>query len=505
MLATIESATVHGVHGSVVTVEVHVATGLPGFTIVGQPDAACRESRDRVRAAVMSSGLRWPQQRITVNLAPSGLRKSGGGLDLAMAIGVLVASGQLHPDAVGDRGFIAELGLDGSLRAVPGVLPMAAVVGGRELVVAAGNVLEAEVVDRHQVRSAPGLRAVVDALAGEAPWPRPPEVIPTEARAPALDLADVRGQRVARRALEIAAAGGHHLLMVGPPGGGKTMLAERLPSLLGCLAGEAALRATSVHSAAGLSLPPGGLLRRRPFRAPHHTSSLVSMIGGGTASMRPGEVSLASEGVLFLDELGEFPPAVLDALRQPLEQGVIRVARANHSVELPANFLLVAAMNPCPCGAAPSPMCRCTEANLARYRRRVSGPILDRLDLRILVEPPTRAELLDLPPGECSAAVASRVARARERASSRGVPSNSHLRGQELERLAPFASSARRIVERALDTGRLSGRGLARMRTVALTIDDLADGNGTLSESAVAEALSLRADFDMQHHTRGVA
>lgn len=505
MLATIASAALRGVHGFAVTVEVHVAPGLPGFNIVGQPDTACRESRDRVRAAVTSCGLKWPQQRITVNLAPSGIRKSGGGLDLAMAIGVLVASQQLHPDAVSGRGFLAELGLDGSLRAIPGVLPMTAAVDTDELVVAPRSAAEAEIVGRHRVRTGASLRAVVDALSGDAPWPRPPDPPVIVAAEPRADLADVRGQRVARRALEVAAAGGHHLLMVGPPGGGKTMLAERLPSLLGPLDPPAALRVTSVHSAAGLALPDAGLMSQRPFRAPHHTSSLVSIIGGGTAAVRPGEVSLASDGVLFLDELGEFPATVLDALRQPLEAGVVRVARANHTVELPARVLLVAAMNPCPCGAAPSPACRCSEANLARYRRRVSGPILDRLDLRILVHPPSRAELLDLPPGEASAAVAARVAGARERASERGVACNSQLSGRALERVAPFSPTARRLVERTIDEGRLSGRGLTRLRSVALTISDLHDRSGALHDDVVAEALSLRIDLDFQNHCRGVA
>lgn len=505
MLATVASATVRGVEGIAVAVEVHVAAGLPGFTIVGQPDAACRESRDRVRAAVMSCGLSWPQQRITVNLAPSGVRKSGGGLDLAMAIGVLVASGQMHPDAVAERAFIGELGLDGSLRSVTGALPMVEAIDRREVVVPFGNILEAEIVGRHIVRGGGGLRDVIEALSGESPWPRRPDP-PLEAPAvEGVDLADVRGQVVARRALEIAAAGGHHLLMIGPPGGGKTMLAERLPTLLGPLEPSAALRATTIHSAGGMPLPPNGLILHRPFRAPHHSSSLVSIVGGGTAAMRPGEVSLASEGVLFLDELGEFPASVLDALRQPLEQGVVRVARANHTVELPARVLLVAAMNPCPCGFAPSPQCRCSEASLNRYRRRVSGPILDRLDLRILVNPPTRAELLDSPPGEPSAAVAARVTAARARAAERGVTANAQLPVRRLERFAPFDPAAKRLVERVLDAGRLSARGLARLRCVALTIDDLAGGDGTIGETAVAEALSLRADVDLLHHLRGVA
>jgi magnesium chelatase family protein len=305
--------------------------------------------------------------------------------------------------------------------------------------------------------------------------------------------------------LEIAAAGGHHLLMVGPPGGGKTMLAERLPGLLGALGDAAALRATVAHSAAGQPIVGGTLVRTPPFRAPHHSSSLVSIVGGGSHALRPGEITLASDGVLFLDELGEFPAAVLDALRQPLEQGRVRIARAHASAELPAAFLLVAATNPCPCGFAPAPTCRCNEANLARYGRRMSGPILDRLDLRVVVSPPTRAELFDLPAGETTAVVAARVAGARLRAEARGVTSNARLSARRLEELAHFDPRAQRVVERAIDRGRLSGRGLNRIRSVSLTIDDLRGGDGHLDAEVVAEALAFRADLDFLHHVRGAA
>jgi magnesium chelatase family protein len=502
MLATVASATISGVEGRPVSVEVHVSVGLPGFSIVGLPDTSCRESRDRVRAAVLSSGLVFPQKRITVNLAPSDLRKAGSALDLAIAVGLLVASEQLAAGAVDDRGYLGELGLDGTVRPVPGVLPMAMVVGAAELVVPVGSQNEARLVERHRVRAVRTLRELVDVFEESAPWPDHPDRAPTVVPAPPPDLADVRGQPVARRALEIAAAGGHHLLMVGPPGGGKTMLAERLPGLLGPLDNDAALRVTTVHSAGGQPLPANGLVQTPPFRAPHHTSSLVSVVGGGTSTLRPGEISLASDGVLFLDELGEFPVPVLEALRQPLEQGAIRVARAQAAATLPARFLLVAAMNPCPCGFAPGPACRCSEASLARYARRVSGPILDRLDLRVLVHPPSRAELLELPPGECTAEVRRRVQVARRRALERGVAANVELRGSRLEEVARFDPDARRLVERALDAGRLSGRGLARMRAVGLTIDDLRGGDGTLDGDVVSEALALRAEVDFMHHVR---
>ena len=502
MLATVASATISGVEGRPVLVEVHVSNGLPGFTVVGLPDASCRESRDRVRAALLSSGLDFPQKRITVNLAPSDLRKAGSGLDLAIAVGVLVASEQLDAAVLVDRGFRGERGLDGSGRPVPGILPMAlAVDGADELVVPAASQAEAVLVGRHTVRPLGRLAELVAVVKDGTPWPTASAgavPVPEPLRVP--DLADVRGQTVARRALEVAAAGGHHLLMVGPPGGGKTMLAERLPGLLGPLDDRAALAVTVTHSAAGQPLPPGGLVRTPPFRAPHHSASLVSVIGGGSTSLRPGEISLASDGVLFLDELGEFPVSLLDALRQPLEQGRIRVARAHGAADLPARFVLVAAMNPCPCGFAPSASCRCTEAGLSRYARRVSGPVLDRLDLRVLVRPPSRAELLELPPGEPTATVARRVTAARARAQARGVGSNVELRSADLDEWCRFDATARTLVERAIDAGRLTGRGLARVRAVALTLDDLRGGDGTLDGDVVCEALALRADLDFMHH-----
>ena len=298
MLATIASATLLGVEGRPVSVEVHVSAGLPGFTIVGLPDAACREARDRVRAALLSSGLGWPQRRVTVNLAPSGLRKNGAGLDLAVAVGVLAAQGELPGEAVSATGFLGELGLDGSVRRVPGMVPLVDALGGTVAAVPSECAVESRLVGRHRlVRPVDCLADLVAALRGEAPWPEPAAEPTPEVRTADPDLADVRGQPFARLALEVAAAGGHHLLLVGPPGAGKTMLARRLPGLLPDLAAAEALEVTKVHSAAGLPLPPDGLLRRPPLRAPHHGASAVSLIGGGTAWMRPGEISLATAGV----------------------------------------------------------------------------------------------------------------------------------------------------------------------------------------------------------------
>jgi magnesium chelatase family protein len=498
VLATIPSATLLGVEGRPVAVEVHVAAqGLPSFTVVGLPDTACRESRDRVRAALLSSGIPWPLKRITVNLAPSGLRKTGAGLDLAIAVGILVAADLLDGAAVHGCGFLGELGLDGALRAVPGMVPLVAALPSEVAVVPATSATEAELVGRHKVRPVATLVELVLALRGDAPWPDPPPPGEDPPPVPEPDLVDVRGHRLVRTALELAAAGGHHLLMVGPPGSGKTMLANRLPGILPDLTPDEALEATVVHSAAGRALPAGGLIRRPPLRAPHHGASAVSLIGGGTAQLRPGEVSLATNGVLFLDELGEFPAVVIDSLRQPLEEGVVRVARAAAAVTYPARFLLVGAMNPCPCGEAASPgACRCSEAARQRYQRRLSAPLLDRFDLRLEVSRPEPGALLTGPPGEPSATVAERVVAARALAEERGVRCNAALPGPRLDDLAPLDPAASAFLERALRAGALTARGLHRVRRVARTIADLDDRGGPVTAEDVSMALALRGDAE---------
>ena len=496
MLATIASSVVQGVDGHPVSVEVHVSNGLPGYTLVGLPDASCRESRDRVRAAILSSGFKWPSRRVTINLAPTGLRKQGASLDLPIALGILAASGQIQPEALSGFGAIGELGLDGSVRPVTALVSLADAVLADNLFVPDHGAAQAAVVRPGGVRPVTDLCQVVDGLNAVAPLPAiasPTSPEAAERGSGRGDLAEVRGQPMARWALEVSAAGGHHLLMVGPPGAGKTMLATRMVDLLPGLERDQALATTRVHSAAGLRIPDGGLVARPPLRAPHHGASMVAVVGGGTAAMRPGEISCAHNGILFLDELGEFSVPVLDALRQPLEEGVVRVSRAARAVTLPARFLLVGAMNPCPCGEGGSDgLCRCSDAARARYARRLSGPLLDRFDLRVDVRPPAPAVLLGGGPEESTETVAGRVADARTRAASRGVRCNAELPANRLDEVAPLSEGAAEVLTRELERGQLTGRGLRRVRTVARTVADLQGHGSTIDVEVVRAALALR-------------
>ncbi|HVW31226.1 MAG TPA: YifB family Mg chelatase-like AAA ATPase [Acidimicrobiia bacterium] len=491
------SAMLFGVEGFVLDVEVHVSTGLPSYTFVGLPDTAVRESRDRVRAALLSSELTWPLRRVTVNLAPSGVRKSGPGLDLPFALGLMLASGELPEGALDGAGVIGELGLDGSLRPVPGVLALADALhraGTTTVLVPAGNGPEAALVKGLRVLPATTLRQVQEALKGEADWPavhsRPSPPVPAEVGDdPATDLAVVRGLAGGRRALEVAAAGGHHLFMVGPPGAGKTLLARCLPSILPPLDDDESLEVTKIHSAAGRP-QLGELVRTRPFRAPHHTASTAALVGGGSRRPQPGEVTLANRGVLFLDELGEFSPLTLDALRQPLEERVVRIARQGASVTFPADFLLVACSNPCPCGLGP-PSCICSDALRFRYRRRLSAPLLDRFDLRVTLGTAAPGE----PAGESSAGARERVSEAvaRQRVRYRNLPwsRNARIPARLLQQAIPLPPAADEALRQAAYRREWSGRGLACTHRVARTLADLA-GSPTVDPDHVLLAAALR-------------
>ncbi|MGY0007860.1 YifB family Mg chelatase-like AAA ATPase [Micromonospora sp. I033] len=489
-----------GMAGHVVEVEADLAPGLPGVVISGLPDTALHEARDRVRAAIVNSGQKWPNRRITLNLLPATLPKYGSAFDLAIAVAVLGGSGELPLVPLEATVVLGELGLDGTVRPVRGVLPMvaaAARAGFPQVVVPAGNAAEAAVIPGVRVRAVDTLHRLVAFVRDGTPLLAPPADPPTPVTG-GPDLADVAGQRLGRRALEVAAAGGHHLALLGPPGAGKTMLAERLPSVLPELDDDAALEVTALHSIAGL-LPPGGrLLRRPPFQAPHHTATVPALVGGGSGLARPGAVSLAHRGVLFLDEAAEFSKGALEALRQPLENGRVQVARTQGSTEYPARTQLVLAANPCPCAKPSGDIdCECTPLARRRYLGRLSGPLLDRVDVQVRLPPVRAAELLQTgTPRESSATVAARVAAARRAAADRwastGRRLNAEIPGPYL-RQPPWRLSGRdtRELRKRLDTGSLSARGFDRVIRLAWTIADL-DGRDRPDGGDIAEAIQLR-------------
>jgi magnesium chelatase family protein len=491
-IAIVYSRAMTGIQARAVTIEVHISNGLPSLSIVGMPETAVRESKDRVRSALISANFNFPQQRITVNLAPADLPKEGGRFDLPIALGILVASGQLPQQALANTEFIGELSLTGGLRAVSGVLPtaIAAQQQQRQLIVPADNGPEAALVSQGQQFVAKSLNEVCASLHGQQQLSQA-QALTEDKHCHYPDMQDVRGQQQARRALEIAAAGRHSLLLCGPPGTGKTLLASRLPGLLTEMS-----EAEAVETATLQSISSGGFdpqyWRQRPFRAPHHTASAVALVGGGS-SPKPGEISLAHNGVLFLDELPEFDRHVLEVLREPIESGKITVSRAARQAEFPASFQLVAAMNPCPCGYLGSSRCRCTEEQVQRYRAKVSGPLMDRIDMLVEVPPVEQALLRHdrTVQAESSEQIRLRVEQAYQRQLARAGKANNIMDQADLEVFCPLQDQDYQLLEKAMTQLGLSARAYHRIIRVARTIADLAQSND-ITTTHLMEAINYR-------------
>jgi magnesium chelatase family protein len=509
MLAKVLSGAVYGVDGYQVTVEVDAVVGSGAFVIVGLPDAGVSESKERVRPAIKNSGFRFPStQRITANLAPADIRKEGSGFDLPLAVGIIASTGQIPHEGLEDTCLVGELSLDGALRPVSGILPIAiaaAKAGIKRMVVPADNAPEAAVVEEVEVFGLTSLAETCDFLMDNLFAERTPAGVPEghlDRPAYEVDFSDVKGQAHAKRAMEIAAAGGHNMMMIGPPGSGKTMLARRLPSVLPTLSISEALEVTKLYSVAGL-LPPGtALMTNRPFRSPHHTTSTAGLCGGGSVP-KPGEISLAHHGVLFLDELPEYRKDALEVLRQPLEDRMVTISRARASLTYPASFMLVAAMNPCPCGfrGDTHKECTCRPDVVRRYVQRISGPMLDRIDIHIEVPRLEREELTNKEPGEPSAAIRDRVGDARERQLSRfrkrSFFCNGEMGARDVERVCVIGPEAEALLKSAVDRLGLSARAYHRVLKLARTIADL-DRADDIDVPHVAEAVQYRAlDTDL--------